>query len=121
MGAIINVIYLTLNLLVLILIIFSYYRENCLGIVYPSVLAMLFRSQLSLLDFEGKRFDKILNINFVMFYIIASIASLSVLFNVMIGKKTVLYLLSAFTTFTGVLGCIIIERKLKGNIKQILD
>ena len=61
MGPLLNVMYTCLILLVIILIFISKLRPNSLNLVYPQVLGVLLRHQMSILDFEGKRFDKTLN------------------------------------------------------------
>ena len=123
MGVVINVIYLILNLFVIVLNSISKCRENSLQLVLPQALAILMRSALSLLDFEGKRFDKKLSLTMVMFFIILSLGSINVMFNFMLGKgkRKVQFLVTSVSTLIGVTGAMKMEKKLKRNIFQILS
>ena len=123
MSVLINVIYLILNLFVIVLNSISKCRENSLQLVLPQALAILMRSALSLLDFEGKRFDKKLSLTMVMFFIILSLGSINVMFNFMLGKgkRKVQFLVTSVSTLIGVTGAMKMEKKLKGNIFQILS
>lgn len=118
-GPIFNFIYLTLNIFVMMMIIFSKCREGWLNLVYVQVIALQLRTCLSLLDFEGKRFDDKMNTNFFIILMLWTITMFAVCLNFLIVRKLYIYANSFITSFVFVIGSSIMERKLKGTALEI--
>ena len=108
----ISLMYLIINILVMILIVISKWRDNKLNLVYLQVLGLLLTSHLLLLDFEGKRFDEKLSSNKLIMLLIWTIIMLGVCFNFLITKKIFIYIGSVTSSFLCILGTSIMERKL---------
>ena len=98
-----------MNLLVLILIIISFCKKNRLNLVYIQVLVLLMRTVLSLLDFEGKRFDEKVTTNMLIILLLWTATILGVCFNFLISKNIIIYSVSLVSAFFSVLGCFIME------------
>lgn len=92
-----------------------------LNLVYLQVLGLLLRTHLSLLDFEGKRFDEKLNDSMLIILLIWTNTMLGVCFNFLVNQKIIIYVGALFSAFLSVIGTFIMEKKLKGSGKEILS
>lgn len=120
-GPVINLIYMLMNLCVMILIIISFCKENRLNLVHLQVLILLMRTLLSILDFEGKRFDEEVTTNMLIILLCWTITILGVCFNFISSKMIIIYAVALISSFLSVLGTFIMEKKLEGSSKEIFS
>jgi len=100
----INFFYQSVNFLVLALMLISHFRKNSLRLVFPQVLLLIWRIEMSMLDFEGKRFDETLNTNMFIMMAIITIGVFIILLNSILNRKIYIVPLSALVCFVAAIG-----------------
>ena len=117
----INFFYQSVNFLVLALMLISHFRKNSLRLVFPQVLLLILRIEMSMLDFEGKRFDETLNTNMFIMMAIITIGVFIILLNSILNRKIYIVPLSALVCFVAAIGQQIMQGKLEGSFSEILS
>ena len=89
-------------------------------LVYPAVSILLFRNILSLLDFEGKRFDETLDKEMFVILLLWTVTILGVCINFLLTNMIIIVLISAISSFLSVIGVFVMSKTMEGSCNEIL-
>ena len=117
----INAIYWGLWLIVIVMLIISVWKENRLNLIYYAVSVLLFRNVLSLLDFEGKRFDESQDLEMFVILLLWTVTILGVCINFLLTNMIVIVLISACSSFLSIIGVFVMSKQLEGSVTEILS
>ena len=89
-------------------------------LLYPAVSILLFRNILSLLDFEGKRFDETLDKEMFVILLLWTVTILGVCINFLLTNMIIIVLISAISSFLSVIGVFVMSKTMEGSCNEIL-
>ena len=116
-----NACYWGLWMIIFVLLVISLCKEERLNLTYYTVTVLLVRNVLSLLDLEGKRFDKNLDKEMFVILLLWTVTILGVCINFLLTNMIAVVFISSISSLLSVIGVFVMTKTLDGSATEILS